>query len=444
MIKKINSALLVFILLSDFSMCYDNSTQPLPVKIGVLSDVHYFDTSLFPADTINTDLETYLISDRKLLKESSYIFDAAVEDIMSRGIEVLVIPGDLTKDGEKISHRSVAKKLEALAAQGIKIYVINGNHDVRNFSSMEYPAEGGSASTPSVTAKEFSQIYRNCGYSDAIYRDNSSLSYVAEPAEGIWLLCIDSCRYEENDSATLSVTAGRIKDSTLTWIKNILAKAKQKDKAVIGVMHHGLTEHFTGESQVFPEYVVDNWSALSQELADLGVRMILTGHFHANDISSATSTAENTVYDIETGSLVTSPSPYRIIDIDENYNVTIETGHVENVDSSVLNPPFGTTDPFTVYAYNDLLYGLNILVPYILSNPPYSLTEEQIAPVQPLVVYGMIAHYSGDESPDPYTAQVIMSMLGSSDPLVQQMGGIIYSIWNDPAPADNAYSFSLK
>ena len=40
---------------------------------------------------------------------------------------------------------------------------------------------------------------------------------------------------------------------------------------------------------------------------------IFTGHMHANDIAAVTTEAGNTLYDIETGSVVTYPSPARSV-----------------------------------------------------------------------------------------------------------------------------------
>jgi len=42
-------------------------------------------------------------------------------------IEVLLIPGDLTKDGEKLSHLELVQKLEPIIEKGIQTFVIPGN-----------------------------------------------------------------------------------------------------------------------------------------------------------------------------------------------------------------------------------------------------------------------------------------------------------------------------
>ena len=59
------------------------------------------------------------------------------------------------------------------------------------------------------------------------------------------------------------------------------------------------------------------------------MQYVFTGHMHANDIASITTENGNTLYDIETGSVVTYPSPARSVTITR----TIENGVVkENMD----------------------------------------------------------------------------------------------------------------
>lgn len=51
-----------------------------------------------------------------------------------------MISGDLTKDGEKEGHEALAARLEALkqAVPGLKVYVVPGNHDLRNCQRLNF------------------------------------------------------------------------------------------------------------------------------------------------------------------------------------------------------------------------------------------------------------------------------------------------------------------
>jgi hypothetical protein len=111
------------------------------------------------------------------------------------------------------------------------------------------------------------------------------------------------------------VTAGRLRPETQAWLLARLAEAKRKGKLAIGMMHHGLVPHFAGQAQQFSDYLLTDHAAVGKELADAGLRVVFTGHFHAND-AVAEDFGTSTLHDVETGSLVTSPSPYRIVQVD--------------------------------------------------------------------------------------------------------------------------------
>ncbi|WP_062047441.1 hypothetical protein [Bacillus sp. JCM 19034] len=83
--------------------------------------------------------------------------------------------------------------------------------------------------------------------------------------------------------------------------------------------HHGVILHYDGQQTLFSDYIIDNWDVVdpitgktpAEELADAGLRYVFTGHGHANDVAKITTKDGNTLFDIETGSPVSFPSPYR-------------------------------------------------------------------------------------------------------------------------------------
>ncbi len=72
------------------------------VKIAILSDIHVMDQSLLVKD--GPAFQAYLNQDPKLLEFSSEILEVTVNDIIAKNPDLVLIPGDLTKDGERISH----------------------------------------------------------------------------------------------------------------------------------------------------------------------------------------------------------------------------------------------------------------------------------------------------------------------------------------------------
>ena len=106
------------------------------------------------------------------------------------------------------------------------------------------------------------------------------------------------------------------------------------------MMHHGLTEHFSGQSTLLPEYIISEWQNVSAALADYGLNVVFTGHFHSQDVTKITS-SKGFAFDIETGSTVTYPCPYRMVTLNTlSKSLQISSGKIEGVTFSTI--PAGT------------------------------------------------------------------------------------------------------
>ena len=254
------------------------------VKMLVFSDPHYFYPSL---GTSGSAFETYLASDRKLIAESDAIIRAMVVQVEAQNPQVVLISGDLTKDGEQLSHHTMADYLAQMKAGGRKVFVVPGNHDIENGGASSYAGDTATP-VPAISASDFADIYKDLGFSDAIARDSNSLSYVAELVPGLWLLALDSCIY--GDVRGPMQTPGRFLDGTKAWIQAQLDEAKRQGVRVMAMMHHGVVEHFANQALIFPEFLVNERDAVAGLLSNGGVGVVFTGHFHANDITRGTPT----------------------------------------------------------------------------------------------------------------------------------------------------------
>ena len=175
------------------------------VNFAVMTDLHTYNPDL---GTDGKAFENYVAGDYKLTKESAEILQTAIGQINSENVSFVLVPGDLTDHGDRASHELVAQYLKQLKSNGKKVYVIPGNHDIENPNAVRY--SGNSAlRIRNITAEEFAQIYADFGYKDALYRDPASLSYVAEPRKGIWLLALDSCRYRGKVGEEETLISGR-------------------------------------------------------------------------------------------------------------------------------------------------------------------------------------------------------------------------------------------
>lgn len=296
------------------------------IRIAVLSDTHYY-----PLNYVSDceDYRTYVGGDPKMLEESGSILDAALQMVREDAPDILVVSGDLTKDGEKLGHEQLAERFQAIEDEtATEVFVINGNHDVFNYEDSCTFENGLKESAETTTADDFRQIYANFGYNgdyEAEYFTNPNhgageiageLSYAVDLGN-FTLVAVDSGRYSPDAGTGYDsnehITAGRVDDDLLPWVVEKTREAEAEGDTVIGIMHHGLVPHFSMEDQILSEYVVDNWRDTATAFADAGMRYIFTGHMHANDISQFTSNAGNTITDLETGSLASWMSPVRSV-----------------------------------------------------------------------------------------------------------------------------------
>jgi len=398
------------------------------------SDLHFFSPALLTS-TASADYQKYLAGDRKLITESPALLHSFLDSVRQAKPTFLLLTGDLTKDGEEKSHQDLADSLATLTALGIQVFVLPGNHDVYNPESQSYD-EAGAHHAANVSDVRFAEIYKNCGYGKAIARDTASLSYVAEPVPGLWILAMDACRWRDNIGASSETVGGRFLPQTSSWIRSQLALAKAQGKRVIGAMHHGIVEHFAGQSTIdlSKDYVVAGFDTLGTNFAKDGLRVVFTGHFHANDIATR-STASGNFTDIETGSLVTPPSPFRIGRVDDTV-LSVRTSRIREIRFDLG----GKT--FTEYSSAYLMNGLNGLTTnYFLSNGVDSATTKMLAPV---AAAAFAAHYAGDEMMPSSVAGAIASIKSQKTPTALLLAGMLESIYTDPAPADSAGAFSLK
>ena len=335
--------------------------QDMNLRIAVMSDLHYLSPDMI-ADT--EDFEHAFNSDRKLLKESSSVLREMLERVRADKPDILLVSGDLTKDGEQECHAALAKQLQQLQQDipGLKIYVINGNHDIRNYNAKNFNTPDGKAVPATRTHPEdFKRIY-DFVYSDptviatftpAAGNEAGSLSYVARPVEGLTIVAMDTCRYSKENTSNGTdehETSGAISADLEKWVIEQTAAAKARGDLVIGLEHHGLVPHFDVEPTILPMYLVNGYERIAQEYADAGMSAVFTGHMHAVDIAAMTTKAGNTFYDIETGSALTYPCPIRFVDLRRS-TVGGETNTYMSVSTKTHIGPINYTDPATGVAY---------------------------------------------------------------------------------------------
>ncbi len=409
-----------------------SSAPPPAARLLVFSDPHFLDPSL---GSTGQALASYVASEGKMIVESDAILRALLAEVEAENPQAILVPGDLTKDGELASHNTVVGYLRRMRAGGRRVFVIPGNHDIENAGALRYMGEMATP-VPTLSASEFVSLYGDMGYDAALARDPASLSYVAEIVPGLWLLALDSCIYR--DEASPATTAGRLTEPTRAWIAAQLSLAASQGSRVIAMMHHGLVEHFAYQGVSFAEYLVSDRDAIAALLSNGGVGAVFTGHFHANDVTQGRpSGAARSIYDIETGSTVTYPSPYRLVDVLGD-TLAITTKHVMTIDRDLE----GAAD-FQSYAKARLHADVSRSLSNVLQAPPYSIPADVVTRILPWLVDATVAHYAGDEVMPASVPGEVQSLLSSGSSVQMMAGTMLRSIWTDLPPSDNHLVINL-
>ena len=261
---------------------------------------------------------------------------AALErDAKKTGIQFLLVPGDLTRDGEYDAHMLLAKYLTEFEKKtGVQVAVINGNHDIHNVHARDY--SGGKAKDARGTEpEEFYEIYKNLGYdlpNLSRYQppkgaEGGGLTYAADLGKNYRLIAIDDCKYtpDYTDDSYVQKTGGRMSPSQLSWVGEEIKKARAAGKTVLGMMHHNVTEHLGYEGSLFQDFVIEDYRKVRGTLADAGMHYIFTGHTHIGEIGEVLSDSGEKIYDICTAALMGYPNTFReVVFTTEGKRITAE------------------------------------------------------------------------------------------------------------------------
>ncbi|HKL13191.1 MAG TPA: metallophosphoesterase [Halanaerobiales bacterium] len=395
----------------------DNKYIPYPqTRFAVIADPHVFDIK----GNINNPIYLkYGVEDKNILQLSSEILETTVDKIIKKdNLDFVIIPGDLTDSGDIQSHKVVANILNKFKSHGIDVYIIPGNHDgfnTKDFTNTNIPRE-------IISPQDFINIYKNCGYSEAIYQDDNSLSYIVEPIKGLWLVMIDSCIYHSKDH--YHVCNGRIRESTQKWLDNILDIAIKKNKAVMGVLHHSLLEHYQGQNRFFSKYIVDDFNELSTKFAAQNMKVVFTGHHHAQDIVKKEFENNTFIYDIETSSLIAYPNAFRIVEINSNNEIFIKSYYLKNINSF--------QGDFSNYTKNHVQKRVKNVAEDKLDK--FYLNPIDKDKISQQAAIAMMAHYMGDEQPPESLAIEDLNLWSKF--IYSFYRNLLSSLYDDPAPND--------
>ena len=288
-------------------------------KFFVITDPHWFSEKL---GAYGEGYEAFMDYEQKCYAETAAINRAANEYLKnSTETDTILIAGDLSFNGEKESHIEYSKELKALKESGKRIFVVTAGHDIEK-NPFQYRG-GERESAEGIKFYDLLDYYGEFGYNDAIAFNREHLSYVAQLSEDVRLLVL--C----NDTAEGKNVA--YDDEFLKWIEEQAKKAKADGKMMIAMEHYPV---LPGQPvlTLIPDARQKESKKLIETLADNGVHLIFTGHMHNQSINVVETEKGNKFYDVCTGSLIGCPAFMRLVTIEDENTVNIESIPVPEFD----------------------------------------------------------------------------------------------------------------
>ena len=324
-------------------------------RVMLIADPHVLASSLVEQGAA---MDEMMAGQRKMLDISEEVFVALIDTALAHKPALVLISGDLTKDGEIESHDVVVAQIDKLQAAGINVLLIPGNHDI---GGKAYAYQGSEKVAVDVLADTEWESQYAWVYEQAIAKDPQSHSYVAEPLRGVTVLGID---------ASHDAGEGYLSDETLAWVLQQADDAQTKGNMVLAMCHWQVLEH-VDEGGVIADASARLRAADSvrDALMAHGVHMVLTGHVHVNSISTFRDTLQmssDSIMEISTGSPITYPCPYRWLTLSHDRStVTVETDY--------LTALLGHAD-LTAYSREWMKEHIKVLLPALLVDM-YNKTE---------------------------------------------------------------------
>lgn len=189
----------------------------------------------------------------------------------------IIVTGDVTFNGERVSAEKFAEIFKPL--EETQLLVLPGNHDIYDGWAREFRGKK-QYYAGQISPRMWRNIFKT-SYKNAVSVDDKSLAYSVQLNPDYLLILADSNDYGKEEATTAPATAGFLGREQRRWIKAQLQYASENNLQVIFCMHHNLYAH---NPAVNKGYVVDDYRELRKLLAQYNVKLVFSGHIHAQNI----------------------------------------------------------------------------------------------------------------------------------------------------------------
>lgn len=361
-------------------------------QIAFISDAHIQDVDGHAERVRSMEVQ---VQSTRLFNENYYALLAALDDVARRNIRWVVLPGDLTDNGQFFNQQKIKNILHSYTQRkGMRFFVTTGNHDpalplgLMQKNAHFLAADGSRVTREDSCAGYVSQMecyadfgffprkddcywespftsytYDKYSYEDACresvlskrtYTLCDSLtatdaSYLVEPVDGLWLLAIDGGVYlpkemKDGKWSYQGSSAGynlvlKHKPFLLPWVRKVVEEAQKRHKTLVAFSHYPLVDFNDGVS----EHVRRIWgdrrfdlhrvpeAEVSEAFLQAGLRLHFAGHMHVNDTGIWEGKDGKHLYNIQVPSIATYAPAYKILTIESDEVFRVETVALDTV-----------------------------------------------------------------------------------------------------------------
>ena len=309
-------------------------------QVAVIADPHLHDITSGKAYGLQTkdcfrSLAESAASTR-VFNEGGAALVRALDILVERGVRLVMIAGDLTDDGQAPNWRASAAVLNGYSTRhGIRFFMTPGNHvqwygdgaslrkqmidrDGATFHLSDAKAAPGVRHAPEMRQIGQAEMLRHasdfgfCRHADDLHWETPfgtsdalsdrigtlnrpgmaplnvpNLSYLVEPAPGLWILSVDANVYLPDgarwrDCGTEGwIAVLRHKAWLLDWMQDVARRAKEAGKQLLTMSHFPAFDVLNEVSGGLAERVMPP-RAVSDAIASTGIGLHFSGHWHIN------------------------------------------------------------------------------------------------------------------------------------------------------------------
>lgn len=252
------------------------------LQIAVLSDIHLM-TEGEVGHRTTYFYKSHALKTQNLLFLSEAVYKSAIDNLIERKPDVVLMAGDLSETGSVDSLNVIAAGCKKLEQAGIRVFVTGGLSD---FSRGYINGSEKETFLTHITRDGFCETFADYGYNEAIAQDEETLSYVVDLDETHRLLVLDTIStydYTQKDFLDGEDRTPPVSNATMMFVDTELEKAQDARKEMLVMSYLPINDtigEYFGAMTKTKMITIDRQEEFADMFSIYGVQYVVSGHMH--------------------------------------------------------------------------------------------------------------------------------------------------------------------